>query len=242
MQDWLFRITKEMERAHTPLFVTLTYDEQNVPITPSGKKTLKKSDVQDWMKRLRHHYKKHSNEKIRYYIVGEYGTKTTRPHYHAILLNMRLPEIIQETWGKGFTYSPTVRNGGVSYVLKYVSKERGKWTDDRQREFSLVSNGIGENYITDETRRYHTSNIRNAYVTTGNGLKIRMPKYYKEKIYDEEKRGEVTRYLQKRAELNEEKNIAKTAKRKSVKNVKNAMANLEIRKMSRTFEKRNEKL
>lgn len=241
MQDWLFRIDKEMERSTTPLFVTLTYDEQNVPLTESGLKTLRKKDIQDWMKKLRHHYEKFSKNKIKYYIVGEYGTRTKRPHYHAIMLNMARPELINETWGKGFTYSPTVRNGGISYVLKYVSKERGEWTDDRQREFSLVSKGIGDNYITDTTKKFHHNRTENCFITTKGGHKISIPKYFKEKIYSDEQRGDVTRYLKRRMDNIGRRKLEETAKRKSVGR-KNAETNLEIRKMNSKFDKRNEKL
>lgn len=43
-------------------------------------------DIQNFMKRLRKQLSKiDKNEKVRYYIVGEYGTKSLRPHFHILL-------------------------------------------------------------------------------------------------------------------------------------------------------------
>lgn len=138
LSAWLFRLGKELEISSNPLFITLTYDEDNVPIK-DGKKTLCKKDVQDFMKRLRKAYAKESSKKIRYYFVGEYGTKSGRPHYHAIMFNLDNPQLISQNWKKGFTYSPPLKNGGFKYVLKYISKPKTRKKDDvRLKEFSLI--------------------------------------------------------------------------------------------------------
>ena len=43
-------------------------------------------DIQNFLKRLRKQLSKiDKNEKIRYYIIGEYGTKSLRPHWHLLL-------------------------------------------------------------------------------------------------------------------------------------------------------------
>ena len=46
---------------------------------------LKKRDLQLFMKRLRKHLSKYSDEKIRYYAVGEMGPVHYRPHFHLLL-------------------------------------------------------------------------------------------------------------------------------------------------------------
>lgn len=58
-------------------FITLTYSEKNIPENMS----LEKSHLQKFFKRLR----KQLTSKVRYFAVGEYGTKKGRPHYHVIL-------------------------------------------------------------------------------------------------------------------------------------------------------------
>lgn len=141
VNSWLFRIQKELEDSSNPLFITLTYDETHVPKTPNGLLTLDKTDVQKFFKRLRKRYAKQSDKQIRYYAVGEYGSNTKRPHYHAILFNLDDPDLVHLAWGLGFTYTPMVRNGAINYVLKYISKPKTPPLpgDDRLKEFSLMS-------------------------------------------------------------------------------------------------------
>lgn len=43
-----------------------------------------KRDAQLFLKRVRKNLSKYSDEKIRYYIVSEYGPKTFRAHYHVL--------------------------------------------------------------------------------------------------------------------------------------------------------------
>lgn len=104
---WTFRLQKELRVAESAHFVTLTYDDQNVPIikTKEGKlkQTLRKEDLTSFIKALRSHItrdrkvpnrflkkseKTHkTSPKIRYFACGEYGGRTNRPHYHIILFN-----------------------------------------------------------------------------------------------------------------------------------------------------------
>ena len=52
--------------------------------------SLRKRDFQLFMKRLR---KKYSDDRIRFYACGEYGSETFRPHYHAILFGLHLDDL-----------------------------------------------------------------------------------------------------------------------------------------------------
>ena len=87
-------------------FVTLTYSEENVPTiayTDISKKdnyeyceelTLCKKDFQNFMKRLRFHYKdKYNWDNIRFFACGEYGEQTGRPHYHTIIFNLPINDL-----------------------------------------------------------------------------------------------------------------------------------------------------
>lgn len=81
-------------------FVTFTYDDEHLPtpISILNRKTgsitrfspLVKKDMQDFMKRLRKRF-----SGVRYYLCGEYGSKNLRPHYHALLFNLPLRDLIQ---------------------------------------------------------------------------------------------------------------------------------------------------
>lgn len=66
-------------------FLTLTYKDETLPITSDGLPTLNPQDFTLWLKRLR---KEIAPLRVRYFMCGEYGTKTERPHYHAIVFGL----------------------------------------------------------------------------------------------------------------------------------------------------------
>ena len=98
--EWSFRLAIELRYAHTADFLTLTYSDEIVPKNSFGIPTLKKADYRDFLKRLRKFNDGNKKSRIRYYVVGEYGTETHRPHYHMVLFNLRkktrkhLPKIV----------------------------------------------------------------------------------------------------------------------------------------------------
>ena len=74
--SWQLRLQHELlSYNYNAMFLTLTYDDDNLPTN----ETLVKKDVQDFIKRLRKFY---NDVKIRYFAVGEYGSEKHRPHYH----------------------------------------------------------------------------------------------------------------------------------------------------------------
>lgn len=193
ISGWSFRLMQEFKVSETSLFITLTYDTKFVPITERGFLTLTKRDVQLFFKRLRkNHYTNNMDGKaIKYYAVGEYGGKTNRPHYHIILFNAHL-ELIQESWNRGEVHYGLVNEASVGYTLKYVSKPSKipiNKNDDRQKEFSLMSKGLGSSYLTKAMVLWHKKDMDNRmYCNIQDGKKIAMPRYYKDKIYDEYER------------------------------------------------------
>lgn len=238
ISQWSFRIKKERERSTSAYFLTLTYNDENLIYTDSGETTLDKRDFQLFIKRLRHFEK--NNKKIKYYAVGEYGTKSGRPHYHAILFNVRDPSNIEKSWDKGFTYAPILdRDNGVTYVLKYISKTRTK-ISHKNPEFSLMSKRLGENYLTPQMVQWHQQ-VQNSFIMD-NGMKKSMPKYYKEKLYNETQRKEVTDYLKNRAEEKKELKIKQLSKRLKTQDVNVLLNNLESREKHSKFDPRNEVL
>lgn len=77
--DWSFRIRKELKVAESAAFITLTYSDYHMPLTDDGLGQLCKYDLQCFFKRLRKEQSKkllHEDyPSIRYYAVGEYGTR-----------------------------------------------------------------------------------------------------------------------------------------------------------------------
>ena len=172
VSGWSFRLLKEAELSSSAFFVTL------------------------WMKRLR----KLETNKLKYYLCGEYGGKTKRPHYHVILFNLTDINNIQKTWQKGEIHTGQVEPASVGYTLKYVSKPSKipiHQHDDRSKEFSLMSKKMGMNYLTPQMIFYHRNDLLNRmYITLKDGKKIAMPRYYKDKIYTQNEKEQIGNYME----------------------------------------------
>lgn len=200
---WSFRILQESKYAKTSAFLTLTYD--SVPLSPNGIPTLNKKDYQNFFKRLRKlvPHKKGKN-RLKYFACGEYGTKTHRPHYHAIVFN--LPQnlindatVIRDTWKNGHVLVTNSNIKTINYVVGYINKggfglpedkrikqwkEFGEGIyDDRVPEFQLMSKGLGEAYLTPQMIKYYRD--RKLFcIVHEDGHILSMPRYYKNKIYE----------------------------------------------------------
>lgn len=99
-RQWANRCMLELGYHDSAYFVTLTYNDVHVPKTLYGKEdtgearcalTLRTRDIQLFFKRLR---KAFPDDKIRYFLCGEYGGKTHRPHYHAIIYGLHLDDLV----------------------------------------------------------------------------------------------------------------------------------------------------
>lgn len=110
-RQWANRLMMELQYHDSAYFVTLTYDDDHIPvhdyIDPETGEVLNslslcKRDFQLFMKRLR---KRFSNDKIRFYACGEYGSTTLRPHYHAIIFGLHLDDLrVFSKSAQGFVY------------------------------------------------------------------------------------------------------------------------------------------
>lgn len=74
--DWATRARHEISCHSENCFLTLTYDDENLPSN-----FVDKSPFQNFLKRLRKNQKK----KLSYIVSHEYGSTTYRPHHHAII-------------------------------------------------------------------------------------------------------------------------------------------------------------
>lgn len=198
--SWGFRLSQELKNSETASFITLTYaDKKNTG-------SLSKIDVTLFLKRLRencmkvvemdHSYyesglKRSERVKLRYFLTGEYGSNTNRPHYHMLLFNhpvlteMELYELINRSWKNGFSYIGSVTEASIAYVAKYLLK--GSVTPEGCEEpFSFMSKrpGIGVEYI-ERMQDWHHQDVERMYVVKPGGVKQGLPRYYKEKIYSE---------------------------------------------------------
>lgn len=175
---------------------------------------------------------------IKYYAVGEYGGQRKRPHYHVLLFNCEL-ELINKAWTSdrkiitvygsrkiqvpiprlslGNIYYGKVSGASVGYCMKYMSKPKNlvkNHRDDRSKEFTLMSKGLGKSYLTPAMVRWHLADAANRmYCNLPGNKKVGMPRYYKDKIYDEyyrdmAKRAQMERLFEKQAKDMEEQGPA----------------------------------
>ena len=191
--QWAFRLQQELKDSENAYFITLTYSDERLPEFidyDSGevKSNLVKEDLQKFIKRLREkQYRKTKERKFRYYAVGEYGTETDRAHYHLIGFNIDRSIInrLDNIWGHGHVHVGTVTEGSILYVAKYhVNRDMDADENGRQKEFATMSKrpAIGHGYIT-RNQNWHIDNMNN-YIMQ-NGYKKAMPRYYKDKIFQE---------------------------------------------------------
>lgn len=198
--DWTFRLLKEYEVSKNTIFVTLTYRESDAPRKTVGETTinvLSKRDVQLFLKRFRKSIEPH---RIRYFLCGEYGTRTYRPHYHAIIFNMPYDDIqsnrklIDSAWQKGFTVTKSVKSTHFMYCAKYCASYTLLPPILRHksiRPFLLCSRrpAIGSSYLSDRMVRYHRETLTNN--VTHAGKKLALPKYYKDRIFDDDMKAQI---------------------------------------------------
>lgn len=157
---WMHRIMLEASQYEKNCFVTLTYDDDNLPIDGS----LVPKHMQDWLKRLRGRV---SPSTFRYFAVGEYGDSSERPHYHAALFGFpncdygvsrynkyrvnccHWCDLVRDSWGLGHIMLGTLENSSAGYIAGYVTKKMTGKDDVRLKgrhpEFARMSlrPGIG---------------------------------------------------------------------------------------------------
>lgn len=182
--SWSFRLNQELRVSTSASFLTMTYDDEKIKYSDTGEQTLSKIDVQLFKKRIRKEQSQITQDKIRYYTVGEYGTKTSRPHYHSIMFNLH-PAVLNSLpriWTHGHIHAGDVTEASIHYVTKYVINRHGHDYDNRTPPFALMSRkpGIGSNYLQTHMQ-WHRADKRS--YTQVNGILGPLPRFYKEKIF-----------------------------------------------------------
>lgn len=183
--EWIIRLNVEHKHAVSAYFVTLTYDDFNIPYTNNGYETLKKTDLQAFINLLRQYCP------FRYFSIGEYGDKGQRPHYHLLIFNFQplvdpennqiiyfrdwnnvsktsimntvdVEAVIFKAWKKGIVQVEQLKGGAIRYLANYlIDFSVQKVYDDevdQEKQFALMSRRppIGYQYYTDkQVLKYH---------------------------------------------------------------------------------------
>lgn len=144
--DWISRFYEEMKKHDFCQFLTLTYDDEHLPLSPCDAPTLDKRHLQAFFKALR------KETDIKYYAIGEYGSRTFRPHYHALIWSPvdchNMYELVNEIWHHGNLKITPVADAQLGYVANYhiVSNSLKEWLleEARSPEFTLSSKHLGD--------------------------------------------------------------------------------------------------
>lgn len=202
-RQWAIRCVHEASLYSSNCFITLTYNDHNLPVGGS----LVLDDFQRFMKRLR----KKFGDGIRFFHCGEYGEKFKRPHYHACIFNLDFPDkklvykrlghniyssvILSELWPYGFHEIGDVTFESAAYVARYIMKKvNGKKAD---MHYTSIDYNTGEyvdlkpEYVTMSRRpglgskwfdKFSTDVFPSDFIVL-NEKKMRPPKYY-DYLYD----------------------------------------------------------
>lgn len=177
-KTWSLRLFLEAKRYEHICFTTLTYNQEYCPVDYA----LKPSHLQAFIKRLRYYLPK--SVKIRYFAVGEYGSRRGRPHYHILFFG--LPRMyyhyIKYAWDYGMIDIDTPRNNQatIKYVTNYVMKKIGSlhqvtnYYGGRLPPFLRVSKGMGLFFV--EKMQFYVDKLKigNTTYTIGRYLKRKL--------------------------------------------------------------------
>lgn len=167
-REWLLRLHyHNLVQENPNYFLTFTYE-----IEPRN--GVKKKDIQDFMKRLRHTTK----QKISYFLCSEYGDDGGRAHYHMILFNYdQDPDLIVKCWHNGFVVVGDVNDASINYCAKYFVNKK-KHPEGKNENFSLISKGIGKCLVTKENEKY----LQDGNSFRIDNSKVSVPRYIKDKM------------------------------------------------------------
>lgn len=159
-RQWATRCMHEASKHAENAFLTLTYDDENLPKDLS----LDITHFQKFMKRYR---KALGDQKIRFFHCGEYGDLSGRPHYHALIFGHKFKdlekirtgdnplfrsELLGRLWPHGLSSVGEVTFESAAYVARYCTKkitgpDAENHYQGRKPEYCTMSKGIGKNWI-----------------------------------------------------------------------------------------------
>lgn len=200
-REWTLRMLHEILFHKSSTFVTLTYDDDNLPVQSVRPvnypvlPSLSVSDLQKFFKRLR----KRVPDRFRYFACGEYGEQTFRPHYHFIIFGFDgfaypiknyfgEPYAVEgnplfDAWGKGLVHVGFAEPDSIAYVAQYIDKKRYGEAQTfehyqfRDPEFQLQSLGIGAKFLDSNAGEILRDAALYRYTK-----EIGLPRYYQKRI------------------------------------------------------------
>lgn len=236
-KSWANRMEMELPYHEQAWFLTLTYDDNHAPMSydqglgvdeetgeiVTENLTLDYSDLEKFWKRLRRwteynnraiyvEYKGKKKNDLMYYAGGEYGGKTHRPHYHAIVygLNIKKEELkeykrargkvyytcdwLTKIWGKGYVIIGQAEWQSMAYTARYCTKKA--YGKNAKEYYKALAVQPEESRMSKEPAiglRYYEEHKDEIYqkdkITLKNGRSCKPPTYF-DKLFDLEHQNE----------------------------------------------------
>lgn len=216
--SWANRMELELQYHENAWFITLTYDEEHVPLRAVWSEetgeiytenySLKYEDMQNFWKKLRRHIEYHKKNcgQLMYFQCGEYGGKTHRPHYHAIVYDLPIKQEelkiykkkngavyynvdwITKLWGLGYVVIAPAEWKAMAYTARYTTKKvYGKEGKEFYNELGILPEkcnmskrpAIGARYFEEHSKEIY----ENDKIQLKNGKMCKPPRYF-DKLYD----------------------------------------------------------
>lgn len=137
-RQWAGRIMAEAQLHLDNTFITLTYRDEELVYGGQSHGILVPRHLELFWKRLRKYL---GGRRIGYFACGEYGDKSSRPHYHACVFGFDFPDqvysstsdsghpiyrsaILDALWTHGDCYVGALAFESAAYVARYCLKKR----------------------------------------------------------------------------------------------------------------------
>lgn len=189
-REWQIRMYHEaqhcLELDQGTSFLTLTYSDEHIPmgqldefgdVSPPAnnrrpRPSLRYDHLVGFTTRLRRALDYHFKRQITFYIAGEYGGQTGRPHYHAAIFGWSFPDrqplsvrgksgktlysspLLSRAWPYGYSSIGTETGASAfSYVAKYITKglsrdqELSLGYGDQEFSAAYKSRGLGFRWL-----------------------------------------------------------------------------------------------
>lgn len=198
-RDWTVRCAHEFSLHDDAMFVTLTYSDVHLPYNQSLP-SLCPPHLRDFLKRYR---KSISPRKISFFACGEYGTRTSRPHYHLLIFGHKFGDLLPlpsrngnplfhsptltALWGYGHVVVGDVSPESIAYTARYTIDKLHAMTSDPE----YVSSGRVPEYVTMSRRpaigkrfyeRYYKQFLAEDSIFISSSFRSTLPRYY-DKLY-----------------------------------------------------------
>ena len=227
-REWSLRLEMESKYWKDLCFVTLTYNNDSLPLNiVDGHLFYSDEEIAIdpelaylfcpthrpehlclFLKRLRKRYP----SKIRYFAVGEYGTRYGRSHIHIIFFGIPFTEdavhLIEKCWPYGFVKVTPFFPETCAYVAGYVQKKL--YGDNKRKfrmpEFMRCSQHLGERWLLDHISLFDDEH---PYIVQGK-YKYALPRQFRKILVKKGRLSESSLIKTALLQLDEYKDLCKT--------------------------------